>query len=187
MKILFVVFLLLPLSLCYCEPASPNTTLTFYITDDNLNTSHRGIDIIQPAGLVDFTINGISIPGPSSMTETGVNTDTFQIQLTLPSTINDRPLQNGDVVVMTYHQKADYSGNPQTITQSRVLTVEPSNLASSVQRIRIGHDFTLRLYAPNFNLDSYHPDDIPVGLVEFRMGGIKQRWQILFSMLIHLP
>ena len=173
MKILFVVFLLLPLSLCYCEPASPNTTLTFYITDDNLNTSHRGIDIIQPAGLVDFTINGISIPGPSSMTETGVNTGTFQIQLTLPSAINGPPLKNGDVVVVAYHQKADYSGNPQTITQSRVLTVEPSNLASSVQRIRIGQDFTLRLYAPNFNLDSYHPDDIPLGLVEFRMGGIK--------------
>src|SRR5437879_1766800 len=111
MKMLFAVFLLLPLSLCYCVPASPNTTLTFYITDDNLNTSHRGIDIIQLAGLVDFTINGISIPGPSSMAETGVNTGTFQIQLTLPSAINGPPLKNGDVVVMTYHQKADYSGN----------------------------------------------------------------------------
>src|SRR5207245_3415697 len=108
MKILFVVFLLLAISLCYGEPASPNTTLTFYITDDNLNTSHRGIDIIQLGGLVDFTINGVSIPGPSSMAETGVNTGTFQIQLTLPSTINDRPFPNGDVVDMTSDHKTAY-------------------------------------------------------------------------------
>jgi len=174
MKILLVVFLLLPLSLCYGEPARPNTALTFYIADDNLNTSHRGVDIIPLAGLVVFTINGVAISGPSSMVETGVNTGVFQIQLTLPSTVNGRQLQDGDVVLMTYHQKADYSGNPQTITQSRVLNVIPANpIASSVQRVRIGHDFTLILYAPNFNLDSYSPDDIPLSFVEFRMGGVK--------------
>ncbi len=173
MKMPLAVLLLLPISLCYAEPASPNTTLTFYIADDNLNTSHRGVDIISLAGLVDFTINGVPISGPDSMVETGVNTGVFQIQLTLPSTVNGRPLQDGDVVLMTYHQKADYSGNPQTITQSRVLSVIPANpISSSVQRVRIGHDFTLRLYAPNFNLDSYTPDDIPLSSVEFRMGGV---------------
>ena len=174
MKILLVAFLVLSLSLCYGEPASPNTTLTFYITDDNLNTSHRGVDVIALVGLVDFTINGMAIPGPATMVETGVDTGTFQIQLTLPSTVNGRSLQNGDVVVMAYHQKADYSGNPQTITQSRVLNIIPSSpIASSTQRARIGQDFTLRLHAPNFNLDSYTPDDIPLSLIEFRMGGVK--------------
>ena len=133
---------------------------------------------ISTAGLVDFTINGFPIPGPDSMVETGVNTSTFQIQLTLPQTVNGKSLQDGDVVVMTYHQKADYSGNPQTVTQSRVLTLTPPSpisgqSTSSSQSVRIGRDFTLRIYAPNFNLDSFTPDDISLNMVEFRMGGLE--------------
>lgn len=174
MKSLVVaIILLLPLSICYAQPPVPSAVLTFYITDENLITEHRGIMEISTAGLVDFTINGISIPGPSTMVETGIDTGVFQLELTLPDTVGGKPLQNGDVVLMTYHQRADYSGNPQTITQSVVLNSIPSSpIESSDQNVRIGRDFTLVLDAPNFNLDSQTPDDIPLNLIEVRMGGV---------------
>jgi len=168
-----IILLLLPLSICYGEPPAPNTVLTFYITDENLVTDHRGVMIISTRGLVDFTINGIPISGPSTMVETGVDTGVFQLQLTLPETVNGKPLQNGDVILMTYRQSADYSGHPQTITQSVVLNSIPSSpITSSAGNVRIGRDFTLVLNAPNFNLDSQVPDDIPLNLIEVRMGGL---------------
>ena len=171
---LFVVLLLLPLSLCYAEPATPGTILTFYISDINLSTDHRAVMIIPTSGLVDFTINGVPVSGPDTMVETGIDTGTFQIQLTLPDSVNGKPLQNGDVVVMTYHQKADYSGNPTTVTQSKVLTSAPSNpVSSSTSNVIIGHYFKLRIYAPDYNLDSFHPDDIPLDMIEFHMGGVQ--------------
>ena len=133
MKRLFLVLLLLPLSLAYAEPAVPGTILTFYITDSNLSTDHRAVMTIPTAGLVDFTINGVSVAGPDAMVETGIDTGTFQVQLTLPDSVNGKPLADGDVVVMTYHQQADYSGNPTTQTQSKVLT---STVTSPVESLK---------------------------------------------------
>ena len=172
MKRLFLILLLLPLSLCYAQSATPGTILTFYITDLNLSTEHRAVMTIPTAGLVDFTINGVSVPGPAAMVETGIDTGTFQIQLTLPDSVNGEPLQGGDVVVMTYHEKADYSGNPTTLTQSVVLTnIVSSPVSGSSSNVMIGHYFTLSIYAPNYNLDSQTPDDIPLNMVEVHMGG----------------
>jgi hypothetical protein len=129
---------------------------------------------ISTAGLVDFTINGIPISGPGEMVETGIDTGTFQIQLTLPDSVNGKPLQRGDVVVMTYHQRTDYSGNPTTVTQSKVLSSAPSSpVSGSSSNVRIGRYFTLRIYAPNYNLDSFTPDDIPLNMIEFHMGGVQ--------------
>jgi hypothetical protein len=172
MKRLFLILLLLPLSLCYAEPAVPGTILTFYITDSNLSTDHRAVMTIPTGGLVDFTINGVPVSGPDAMVETGVDTGTFQIQLTLPDSVNGQPLQDGDVVVMTYHQQADYSGHPTTQTQSKVLTTTVSSpVSSSASNVIIGHYFTLDINAPNYNLDSQTPDDISLNMVEVHMGG----------------
>ncbi|MGB9124717.1 MAG: hypothetical protein WA833_00240 [Nitrosotalea sp.] len=172
MKRLFLVLLLLPLSLAYAEPAVPGTILTFYITDSNLSTDHRAVMTMPTAGLVDFTINGVSVAGPDAMVETGIDTGTFQVQLTLPDSVNGKPLADGDVVVMTYHQQADYSGNPTTQTQSKVLTsTVTSPVESSNSNVIIGHNFILSIYAPNYNLDSQKPDDIPLNMVEVHMGG----------------
>jgi hypothetical protein len=174
MKRLFLILLLLPLSLCYAEPATPGTILTFYITDINLSTDHRAVMTIPTAGLVDFTINGVPVSGPDTMIETGIDTGTFQIQLTLPDSVNGQPLKNGDVVIMTYHQRADYSGNPTTQTQSKVLTSTPSSpVSSSTSNVRIGNYFKLNIYAPDYNLDSFRPDDIPLDMIEFHMGGVQ--------------
>ncbi len=174
MKYIAIGLLLVPLSICYAEPAVPGTVLTFYINDENLVTAHRGVMTLSTAGLVDFTIDGTPIPGPSSMVETGIDTGEFQLQLTLPPSVNGRPLQNGDVVLMTYHQPVDNSGNPQTITQSVVLNSIPSSPVepSSGQSVNIGQYFTLQIYAPNYNLDSQVPDDIPLNLVQVHMGGV---------------
>lgn len=172
-KSIAIVLVLLPLSICYAQPPVANTELTFYITDGNLVTDHRGVMEISTSGLVDFTINGIPIPGPSSMIETGINTGVFQLQLTLPGSVGGRPLQNGDVVLMTYHQPTDYSGNPQTITQSVVLSNIPSSpIESSSDNVRIGQYFTLTLNAPNYNLDSQVVNDIPLNLIEVHTGGL---------------
>ncbi len=174
LKFFVIALLLTSTSLVYAEPAIPGTIITFYITDDNLNTERKTAMRISTAGLVDFTINGVPVSGPSEMVETGINTGVFQVQFTLPSSVNGKPLQNGDVLVMTYHQQADYSGNPTTVTQSRVLTLTPTSPVSSpASSARIGRDFTLSINAPNYNLDSFHPDDIPLSMIEFRIGGLQ--------------
>lgn len=173
-KEFLIAFLLLPVPLSYAEPATPGTVLTFYITDSNLSTDHRAVMTISTAGLVDFTINGVPISGPSEMVETGIDTGTFQVQLTLPDSVNGKPLRDGDVVMMTYHQSADYSGNPTTVTQSKVLSSTPSSpVSGSSSHVRIGQYFTLRIHAPNYNLDSFTPDDIPLDMIEFHMGGVQ--------------
>ena len=174
MKGFLVILLLLPLSLSYAEPATPGTILTFYVSDSNLSTDHRAVMTISTAGLVDFTINGVPISGPGAMVETGIDTGVFQLYLTLPDSVNGKPLKNGDVVVMTYHQRADYSGNPTDLTQSKVLTGAPSSpVVGSSSNVRIGQYFKLHIYAPNYNLDSQTPDDIPLDMIEFHMGGVQ--------------
>ena len=55
-------------------PASAGSVINFYITDDDLNLAHSGIETVSTVGLLEFTINGIPIDGPSSMIETGPDT-----------------------------------------------------------------------------------------------------------------
>ena len=175
MKYFAVAILLISIPACYATSVAPGSTIPFFINDINLDTDHRGVMTISTSGLVDFTINGVPVPGPDSMTETGIDTGVFQLYFTIPSTVNGKPVQDGDVIVMTYHQQADYSGNPTDITQSATISVTPSVPApsgSSQSRVGIGQTFLLQLYAPNWNLDSYTPDSIPLNLIEFRDGGL---------------
>ena len=176
MKYILVVILLISVPACYAASVAPGSTIPFFINDENLVTSHKAIMTISTSGLVDFTINGVAISGPSVMIETAVDSGVFQLYLTIPSTVNGQPVKDGDVVVMTYHQKADYSGNPTDVSQSVTISVTPSSSASSPtlsqDHVGIGQTFLLQLYAPNWNLDSYTPDSIPLNLVEFRDGGL---------------
>ncbi|MGI0027346.1 MAG: hypothetical protein ACREAD_05840 [Nitrosopumilaceae archaeon] len=176
MKYLLALILLISIPACYAVSVAPGSTVPFFISDSNLNTEHKTIMTVSTSGLVDFTINGIPISGPGSMTETGIDSGVFQLYLTVPSTVNGKPVKDGDVIVMTYHQQADYSGNPTDITQSVTISVTPSvpasSSGSSQNRVGIGQTFLLQLYAPNWNLDSYTPDSIPLNLIEFRDGGL---------------
>lgn len=177
MKYFLIAFLLISIPTCYAVSAAPGSTIPFFINDSNLNTEHKAVMTISTSGLVDFTINGVPIPGPDSMTETGIDSGVFQLYLNIPSTVDGKPVKDGDVIVMTYHQRADYSGNPTDITQSMTISVTPSVPAyssgsSSQSRVGIGQTFLLQLYAPNWNHDSYTPDSIPLNLIEFREGGL---------------
>ena len=153
--------------------ASPGSTLHLYLTDGDLNTSHSGIDTISTSGLLEFSINRISISGPSTMKETTVNSGVFAFELSIPTTINGRSLGSGDVLLITYHDQSDSSGEPRTITKSITLSRTFSEISTSTKNVRIGEKFLLKLYEPDWNLDSKHPDNIPLNLIEFRAKGIR--------------
>ena len=90
-------------------PASSMAIVNFYITDHDLNLSHRGIEVISTEGLFEFTINGISIQGPERMIETGYDTGKFYLKLELPETINGKQLSKEDIVLIKYLDKSNQS------------------------------------------------------------------------------
>jgi hypothetical protein len=155
-------------------PASTGSVINFYIQDDDLNLAHNGIETVSTAGLFEFTINGISITGPSTMIETGPDTGEFYVKLQLPDTINGRSLSQDDVVLIKYLDASDYSGDKQTITQSVSLSKSYANVESVGGGSRIGHEFTLRIYEQDANKDSKNEDKISLSQFEFRgEGGIR--------------
>lgn len=155
-------------------PASTGSTVNFYITDDDLNLAHNGIEEVSTDGLFEFTINGISIDGPSTMIETGPDTGRFYVRLQLPDTINDIPLDQNDIVVIKYLDASDYSGDTQVVTKSVSLSKSYANVETVDGGSRIGHEFTVRIYDPDANLDSDDEDKISLSQFEYRgEGGIR--------------
>ncbi|MBS3926152.1 MAG: hypothetical protein KGZ34_05625 [Nitrosarchaeum sp.] len=155
-------------------PASVGSVINFYIQDDDLNVAHNGVETVSTTGLFEFTINGISITGPSTMIETGPDTGEFYVKLELPDTINGRPLNQDDVVLIKYLDASDSSGDKQTITQSVSLSKSYANVETVGGGSRIGHEFTLRIYEPDANRDSKNEDKISLSRFEFRgEGGIR--------------
>jgi hypothetical protein len=146
----------------------PGEILTFYVNDDDLNTNHRGIDEVSTAGLLVFTINGIPISGPSKIVETGVNSGVFVGKVNIPLRINGLPLKQGDTLIIKYNDESDASGNPRTTSKSISMSKTNADFSTSSKNIRIGQTFQVRIYDPDFNLDSREPDNISLNLVEFR-------------------
>ena len=164
-----------PETLIETVPASSGSIVNFYINDDDLNTSHNGIDVISATGLLEFTINGISIQGPETMTETGPNTGRFFVTLELPDTINGRPLTQDDILEIRYLDQANAAGEKSSSAKSIPLTNTYAKVQTSgAGQTRIGHEFTVRIYEPDFNLDSKDVDRIPLSRLEYRgEGGIR--------------
>ena len=155
-------------------PASTGSIVNVYITDDDLNLAHNGVETVSTGGLFEFTINGISIDGPSTMIETGPDTGRFYVKLELPDTINGIPLDQNDVVLIKYLDASDYSGNEQIITKSIPLTNSYAKVETSSGGSRIWHEFTVRIYEPDANLDSKDEDKISLSQFEYRgEGGIR--------------
>jgi len=155
-------------------PASSGSVVNFYITDDDLNLAHSGIDTVSTQGLLEFSINGITIDGPSTMIETGPDTGQFFVKLQLPDTINGRALNQNDVVVVKYLDASDSTGSNQTITKSIPLTNSYATVETVNGGSRIGHEFTVRIYEPDANLDSKENDRISLSKLEYRgEGGIR--------------
>ena len=150
-------------------PASQNSIVNYYILDDDLNTSHSGVDVISTKGLFEFTINGVPIQGPDTMVETGVDTGKFYLKLELPDTT-----KQDDVVVIRYLDQADPAGEERVLTKSITLTKTFAKVETSGGGSRIGHEFTLRIYEPDANKDSKDEDKIPLSSFEYRGdGGIR--------------
>ena len=156
-------------------PASSGSIVNFYISDDDLNTSRNGVDIIETEGLVEFFINGIVIDGPKTMIETGNNTGEFFLKLQLPNSVNGIPVTQDDIVEVRYLDQSDASGNINTSSKSIPLSQTYAQLQKSGNdRVRIGHDFVVRIYEPDANLDSKDVDRIPLNRLEYRgEGGIR--------------
>ncbi len=156
-------------------PASSGSIVNFYITDDDLNTSPGGVDIISTDGLLEFTISGISITGPETMIETGPNTGKFYVRLELPDTINGRDITQDDVVVIRYLDQSGAAGESRVSVASVPLSKTYAQAqASGRGQSRIGHEFSVRIYEPDANLDSREVDRIPLSRIEFRAeGGIR--------------
>ncbi len=155
-------------------PASTGSVVNFYITDDDLNLAHSGIETVSTTGLLEFTINGIPIDGPQSMIETGPDTGQFYIKLQLPDTINGRPLDQNDIVLMRYLDASDYAGEQRILVKSVPLTKSYANVETVGGGSRIGHEFTVRIYEPDANRDSKNEDKISLSQLEYRgEGGIR--------------
>ena len=103
-------------------PASSMSVVNFYITDHDLNLSHRGIEVVSTEGLFEFTVNGISIQGPKKMIETGYDTGKFYLKLKLPETINGKQLSQDDIVLIKYLDKSNPSGEQSIRVKSIPLT-----------------------------------------------------------------
>jgi len=154
-------------------PASSGTALNFYVYDDDLNTSPNGVDIISTSGLVEATINGVQIEVPSKMVETSPSSGKFYLRIQLPDTVNGEELDQDDIVLVRYNDKSDVAGETRVVSSSFPLSKAFANLELADGGKRIGHEFTLRIYEPDANLDSKNEDTIALGSFEFRSGGIR--------------
>ncbi len=155
-------------------PSTGGTFVNFYITDDDLNIAHTGVEIIDTEGLLEFTINGIPVDGPERMIETGPDTGVFFAKLQLPETINGRPINQDDIVEVRYLDESDASGEQRILVKSITLRNTFAQIQTSADKTRIGHEFTLRLYEPDANRDSKDVDRIPLNRLEYRgEGGIR--------------
>ena len=150
-------------------PASQSATVNFYISDDDLNTSNSGVDVVNVEDLFEFTINGIPIEGPETMVETGTDTGKFYLKLDLPDTV-----RQDDVVLIRYLDQSDSVGEKRVLTKSITLTKTFAKVETSGADSKIGHEFTLRIYEPDANRDSKDEDKIPLSSFEYRGdGGIR--------------
>lgn len=155
-------------------PASSGSIVNFYITDQDLNIAHSGVEVISTEGLLEFTINGVKIKGPETMIETGPDTGQFYVKLQLPDSINGKSISQDDIVLIKYLDQSDPSGEKRTLVKSIPLTKTFAKVETLGGGSRIGHVFTVRIYEPDANKDSKDEDKISLSLFEFRAeGGIK--------------
>jgi len=154
-------------------PAASGTALNFYVYDDDLNTSPNGVDIISTSGLIEATINGVQIEVPSKMVETSPSSGKFYLRISLPDTVNGVNLDQDDIVLVKYNDQSDAAGDTRVVSSSFPLSKAFASLELADGGKRIGHEFTLRVYEPDANLDSKNEDKISLGSFEFRSGGIR--------------
>ena len=153
-------------------PAVSGAKLNFYVIDDDLNLNPNGSDTVSTDGLIQVTINGVSIDIPSSMSETNPSSGRFVLEVSLPASVNGKILSQDDIVLVQYFDETDSTGSARTVSSSAKLTSSYASFDSS-GGTRIGHEFKIRIYEPDANRDSKNEDKISLGLFEFRLGGLR--------------
>ena len=111
---------------------------------------------------------GTTISGPSTIYETDVDSGVFIDKISIPTTINGRSVTQGDVLVITYNDESDASGNSHSVSKSVAAKRSTTALETSAKNIRIGQTFQVRIYDPDFNFDSRVADNISLSLIEFK-------------------
>lgn len=156
-------------------PASPGSIVNFYIADDDLNINRNGVDVIETSNVLQFFINGVPIKGPDTMIETGPTTGEFFVRLQLPDSVNGKPISQDDIVEIRYLDESDAGGEQRISVKSIPLSQTYAQVQTSGGgKTRIGHEFTVRIYEPDANLDSKDVDRIPLSRLEYRgEGGIR--------------
>ena len=155
-------------------PASSMSIVNFYVTDNDLNKSHRGIEVVSTEGLFEFTVNGIPIQGPEKMIETGYDTGQFYLKLELPETINGKQLSQDDIILIKYLDKSNSGVEQRVLSKSIPLTKTFTKVETSGGGSKIGHEFFVRVFEPDANRDSKDEDRIPLNQLEFRSeGGVR--------------
>jgi len=155
-------------------PASSMSIVNFYVTDNDLNKSHRGIEVVSTEGLFEFTVNGIPIQGPEKMIETGYDTGQFYLKLELPETINGKQLSQDDIILIKYLDESNSIGEQRVLSKSIPLTKTFAKVETSGGGSKIGHEFFVRVFEPDANRDSKDEDRIPLNQLEFRSeGGVR--------------
>ncbi len=155
-------------------PASSMSIVNFYVTDNDLNKSHRGIEVVSTEGLFEFTVNGIPIQGPEKMIETGYDTGQFYLKLELPETINGKQLSQDDIILIKYLDESNSIGEQRVLSKSIPLTKTFAKVETSGGGSRIGHEFFVRIFEPDANRDSKDEDRIPLNQLEFKSeGGVR--------------
>ena len=155
-------------------PASSMSIVNFYVTDNDLNKSHRAVEVVSTQGLFEFTVNGIPIQGPEKMIETGYDTGQFYLKLELPETINGRQLSQDDIILIKYLDESDSVGEQRVSSKSVPLTKTFAKIETQNGGSRIGHEFFVRVFEPDANRDSKDEDRIPLNQLEFRSeGGVR--------------
>jgi hypothetical protein len=108
------------------------------------------------------------------MIETGPDSGEFNLKLQLPNTINGRPINQDDTVLMRYFDQSDSTGDKQTLEKSVSLSKSYAHVQTTDDKKRIGHEFVLRIYEPDANLDSRNVDRISLNKLKYEgEGGIR--------------
>ena len=112
-------------------PAVSGAKLNFYVNDDDLNLNPQGTDTVSTDGLIQVSINGVSIDIPSTMSETSPSSGRFALEVSLPASVNGKILSQDDIIQVQYFDETDSTGSARTVSSSAKLTSSYASFDSS--------------------------------------------------------
>ena len=139
-------------------------SVTIYVTvddsDENISSSSE-----QTISGVTLTVGGVTvIESDEILRESEPDSGIFETDVAVNSTANtDNPnnaIEQGDIITVTYKDKTDASGNPNSASDSATFDLRNAVLQSDKSTYVIGQDALLTLIEPDRNLDSDSVDSV---------------------------